>query len=197
LTRYLGRHLMVKGKYVDAILSGRKTTTIRMGIVRPRYREIMIHGGGRPVAKAIITGVRYKKVSQLTLEDAVKDGFSSLDELLSELREAYGRVDPGDTVTIIEFRVEQRLEGLEQGKPYMGLEPVDVARLALRYLGDKLGPQEREILLELTRSGSIRAAALRKYGDLGKRHLVRRVLKKALKMLVSEGVLSPSGGQHI
>ncbi len=191
VARYLGRHLMIKGKYVDAILSGRKKTTIRIGVVKPRYREIIIHGGGRPVAKAVITGVRYKKVCELSVEDAVRDGFNSLEELLEELREAYGDIRPQDTVTIIEFRVTRSLGDLEPQKPYLGLDPVDVARLALRYLEDRLTADERRILLELTRSGSIRAAALRIYGDLGKRYLIRRALRKALRLLVREGVLKP------
>ncbi|HIP57564.1 MAG TPA: ASCH domain-containing protein, partial [Ignisphaera aggregans] len=30
---YLRRHIMVKGRFVDLILSGKKTTTIRLGRV--------------------------------------------------------------------------------------------------------------------------------------------------------------------
>jgi hypothetical protein len=31
--KFLGRHLMVKGEYVDDILKGRKRATIRLGLV--------------------------------------------------------------------------------------------------------------------------------------------------------------------
>ncbi|HIC98413.1 MAG TPA: ASCH domain-containing protein, partial [Pyrodictiaceae archaeon] len=39
--KFLGRHLMVKGEYVDNILSGKKRATIRLGIVKLRYKELI------------------------------------------------------------------------------------------------------------------------------------------------------------
>ena len=198
MARYLGRHLMVKGKYVDAIVGGFKKTTIRLGVVKPRYREVIIHGGGKPVAKAAIVSVRYKKLRELTEEDALKDGFKTLEELMRELEDAYGRLNPDDTVTIIEFKITERFSELDASKPYMGLEPVDIARLALRYLAHRLPQGDKEILLELTRSNSIRAVALKKYGDIGKRYLIRRTLRRALTALIREGVLKvEDNGKHI
>ncbi|RLE89356.1 MAG: ASCH domain-containing protein, partial [Thermoprotei archaeon] len=69
---------MVKGEYVDLILKGVKRTTIRLGIIKPKYNKIMIHGGGKPIALAKITNVEYKRINELTDEDARKDGFPSL-----------------------------------------------------------------------------------------------------------------------
>ncbi|MEB3787346.1 MAG: ASCH domain-containing protein, partial [Desulfurococcales archaeon] len=60
--QWLGRHLMLKGEYAELLLSGRKRATIRLGVVRPKYREVIIHGGGRPRAKAVIEGVEVKRV---------------------------------------------------------------------------------------------------------------------------------------
>ncbi len=187
--KYLGRHLMVKGEYVDKILKGIKRATIRLGIVRPRYNEIIIHGGGRPVAKVRITKVKYKRLNELTEEDAKMDGFNSLEELLQHLRKAYGNVSSNDIVTIIEFEVLKRLDEVEVTHPYMGLEPADVARIALRYLRGELSENEVKILLDLTRTNSIRKTAINFYGTIEKRYLIRRVLKKALRLLVSKGVI--------
>lgn len=186
--QYLGRHLMVKGEYAEKILEGAKTTTIRLGRVRTRYDEIIIHSGGRPIAKAVITSVRYKRVRDLTDEDARKDGFGSREELIEALRKAYGDVGPDSMVTIIEFRVSKRFDELETENPYMGLDPADLARLALRYLRG-LGEEERRVLMDLTRTNSIRATSIRLYGSLGKRWVVRRILRRALRALREKGIL--------
>ncbi len=192
--KFLGRHLMLKGEYVDDILSGRKRATIRLGIVKLKHNELIVHGGGRPVAKIRVTNVRYKKVSELTDEDAAIDGFRSKEELLEALRRAYGEVRPDDYVTIIEFEVVQRLDQLPVQDPYMGLEPADIARLALRYLPEEFSEEDKRILMELTRSNSIRAVAYRLYRDLGKRWRVRRVLRRALRLLVERGYLKAKPG---
>ncbi len=192
--KFLGRHLMVKGEYVDDILSGRKKATIRLGIVKLRYNELIVHGGGRPVAKIRVTRVRYKKVSELTDEDAVLDGFNSLDELLRELKKNYGDVKPDDYVTIIEFEVVQDLTSLEPQDPYLGLRPADVARLGLRYLRDMLSDEDVKVLTELTRTDSIRATAINLYGDLGKRWRVRRVLRRVLRELLRRGLIGKRKG---
>ncbi len=185
---------MVKGRYVELILEGRKTATIRYGIVKPRYRELIVHGGGRPVAKIEITGIRYKRVRELSDEDAIKDGFSSRNELLKELKKVYEGISGDDWVTVIEFRLIQRLDQLPVQDPYMGLSPADVARLGLRYLSSRLSDEEKKILLDLTRTESIRATAYRLYGSIDKRYRVRRVLRRVLDMLKKEGLIKTNGG---
>jgi len=180
---------MVKGEYVDDILSGRKKATIRLGIVKLRYKELIVHGGGRPIAKVRVTNVRYKRVVELTDEDAKLDGFKNKEELLEALRKAYGEIKPNDYVTIIEFEVIQDLSKLEPQHPYLGLEPADVARLALRYLKDRMTKEEIDVLTDLTRTNSIRATAVRLFGDLSKRWRVRKVLRKALRLLLQEGYI--------
>ncbi len=187
---YLRRHIMVKGEFVDLILSGRKTSTIRLGKVVPRYDEVIIHGGGRPVAKAKITKVVYKKVSELTDEDARKDGYSSVEELLRDLEKIYGRkISPNDVVTIIEFQVTQRFTDLNPEDVYLGLSPLDVARIALRYLRKELSQDEIKILDALLRYGSIREASLKLFKSLSKRWIIRKVLRKCLRILVEKGIL--------
>ncbi len=191
--KFLGRHLMVKGEYVDDILSGRKRATIRLGKVKVKYDELIVHGGGRPVAKVKVTNVVYKKVKELTDEDARKDGFRGLSELLEALKKVYGDIKPDDTVTIIEFDVIQNLSELEPQDPYLGLSPADIARLALRYLQDMLSDEEKKILRDLTITNSIRSTAIRLFGSIERRWRVRRVLRRSLNELLRRGLIKPRG----
>lgn len=186
---------MVKGKYVEDILSGRKTATIRRGIVKPKYKEIIVHGAGRPVAKISVERVYYKRVYELTDEDAVKDGFSCREELMKELRKVYPDIKDDEWVTIIEFKVTQRLDHLETEDPYFGLTPADIARIALRYLKNEVDEKDREILLDLTRTNSIRSTAVRLFGTLDKRYIVRKVLRKTLNKLIEKGVIKIEKGK--
>ncbi len=188
---FLGRHLMVKGRFADLILSGRKKTTIRLGHVIPRYDEIIIHGHGRPLCKARIKGVTYKKVRELTEDDALRDGFNSLAELIKALRDAYGPISPDTEVTIIEFDVDKVFTELDYRDPYMGLNPVDIARLGLRYLRKELPESDVRVLEEVTRRGSLREATLKLYGSLSlkARRSVRRVIRRVLRTLIERGLL--------
>ncbi len=188
--KFLGRHLMVKGEYVDDILKGRKRATIRLGLVKVKYDELIVHGGGRPVAKVKVKSVRYKRVRELNDEDARLDGFRSREELLDALRKAYGDIKPDDYVTIIEFDVVQDLTSLEPQDPYLGLEPADIARLGLRYLSDQLSDEEKKVLKDLTSTNSIRATAVRLYGSIERRWRVRKVLRKVLNELLRRGLIS-------
>jgi hypothetical protein len=187
---FLRRHLMVRGEFVKPILEGVKKATIRLGIVVPKYDEIIIHGGGRPIAKARITEVIHKKVSELTDSDAALDGFSSREELIEALKNVYGRVSPDDVVTIIKFEVIQRLDEVKSDDIYCGLNPSDMARIYLRYLRESAGEEEGRILELLSRGLSIREVAKKLYGSPEKRFRVRRAVRKALRELISRGILS-------
>jgi hypothetical protein len=79
MTIYIRGHIMVKKEFAELILKGVKTTTIRLGKVVPRSREIIIHSGGRPIAKAIIESIEYKKVKELTVEEANSDGYERME----------------------------------------------------------------------------------------------------------------------
>lgn len=187
--KFLGRHLMLKGVFVEKLLSGEKRATIRKGVYKPRYKEVIIHAGGRPVAKARITRVYYKKFRELGEYEAKIEGFKSLDELIKSLRDMYGEIREDDYVTIIEFEVIQRLDNLPVEDKYYGLKPSDIARIALRYLEKELGEIDRKILLDLTRTNSIRKTAINIFHDLNKRGIVRRTIRRALNALVERGLL--------
>jgi len=187
---FLRRHIMVKGRFVDLILNGRKKSTIRLGRVVPRYDEVIIHGGGRPIAKAKIVRVVYKRVKELTDEDAKKDGYANVDELVKDLEKVYGRkISPDDVVTIIEFEVVKTFTDLNPEDVYLGLNPVDIARIAHRYLRNELSKEDLTVLDAVMRYRSIREASLKLFGTLSKRWIIRKVLRKCLRRLVEKGIL--------
>lgn len=86
----LGRHLMLKRDYLERLLSGEKRVTLRLGVVVPTSRKVYLHSDGRIVAEAEIEGVVYKRVEELTDEDAREDGFANREELIRELKRFYG-----------------------------------------------------------------------------------------------------------
>lgn len=187
--KFIGRHLMLKGIYIEKLLSGEKKATIRRGIYRPKYEEIIIHAGGRPIAKARITRVYYKKLRELSEYEARIEGYDNIDHLKKELREVYGPIREDEYFTIIEFEVIQRLDNLPGEDPYYGLNPSDIARITLRYLGNELSNIERKILSDLTRTNSIRKTAINVFNDLNKRVIVRKTLRKALRLLKEKNLI--------
>jgi len=187
--KYIGRSLMIRGKYAKKILEGIKRTTIRRGIVRPKYDEVIIHSGGRPICRAKIIRVDHKKLKDLTDYDAVKDGFGDLLELLEELDRLYGEINPNEWITIIEFKVVERISELEGRHPYLGLKPVEIAELSLKYLGEELDSKEQKIFVELVKSRSLRKVAKKLYGSPLNRKEIRRSLKRALKMLIDRRII--------
>ena len=177
---------MLKSKYLDKLGNGR-FTTIRLGIIRPKYREVFIHSGGMVVAKARIINVLYKRISELTDEDAVVDGFTSRDALIDELREIYGNISNSDWVTILTLEVTRLIGRKDDGS--VGLSPVDIARLALRY-NVPMNEEERRILQELVNEGSVRKAAIKLFNSIKGRFIIRRVVRKALKHLIRMGIIT-------
>ncbi|MGC9111818.1 ASCH domain-containing protein [Acidilobus sp.] len=108
--------LTVKKKYLKLILSGRKTSTIRLGNLQVRGRYLKVVTSGRPVAVVRVEEVIHKKVKDLTDEDAELDGFSGLAELFRELRSIYGDFMLDDDITIIRFSLVRTIEGSEAGR---------------------------------------------------------------------------------
>jgi hypothetical protein len=190
MVTYIRGHIMVKKEFVEMILKGVKTATIRLGKVVPRSREIIIHGGGRPIAKALIEKVEYKRVKELTAEDASNDGYGSVEELIKALGELYKtRIREDDIVTVIRFRVVKKFTDIDLNNTYLGFEPIDIAKLASRYLTEELSEEEKEIVNVILRYKSIRLATIKLFGSLNKRRIVRRVLKVLLARLIEKGVI--------
>jgi len=100
------RRIYFKEEFKEDILSGRKKSTIRLNSDVKVGEVVEVVAGGDHVGYAIITGVKVKKVSQLTDEDALADGFSSREELLRALKRIYGRAIGGSTeVKVVTFKL--------------------------------------------------------------------------------------------
>lgn len=111
------RHLfMLNDEYFSWLIEGRKTTTIRFqrdGVdvpgrcCVPIYRTFGVHPGSIALygGLAIIHGVRVLKYSELTHDDALRDGFESLEDLRLALRVIYGEVDSSAFVTVYSIQV--------------------------------------------------------------------------------------------
>jgi len=131
------KFMLIDSTYKSRILRGDKVTTIRYGSyeVRPGGEVyLVITPSDTAVAKVRITGVRKKKVRELTNEDAKLDGFSDVKELLRELNRIYGELYGDDEVTIIGFEVVKRFDEGIPLKWLKGLnyrEPAEIARLYL------------------------------------------------------------------
>lgn len=122
--RIYTKRLSFRGHWVAPILAGTKTSTIRRPAKRlPEYNEfvdLITRYDSAPFARAVITSVRDVTADQLTEEDAARDGFASLAELVERLaewdaaltareREFYGRelLDPAPLVwRILTFELE-------------------------------------------------------------------------------------------
>ena len=92
--------------YVDAIMEGKKVTTIRKGIKRyPVGRVVELTADSRPFATARIEKVVVKRVKELTDSDAKLDGFESRDELIEALKRIYGSIRNEEFVTVVHFTV--------------------------------------------------------------------------------------------
>jgi len=91
-------------EYVEAIIEGKKITTIRKGIKRyPVGRIVELTVDNKPFAKARVDKVVVKRVRELTDEDAKKDGFDNREELIEALKRIYGSIKDSEFVTIVHF----------------------------------------------------------------------------------------------
>lgn len=179
------KHLMFSKKYLDKLLKGEKLATIRLRDVglKPGDRFFM-HSGGYVLGIAEVTDISKKRLRELTLEDALRDGFKSLEELLAVVKEHYPRIKENTVVHIIGFKWIKRFERpiSSEELPWKGTVNItEIAKEALNKLNN-LTDEERRILLYVANEGSIRKAALR-LGDLKLRPVVRGVLRKVYHMM--------------
>ncbi len=176
LRRVTVGHLSFKKEYVDKILKGLKTTTIRLGIITPKRPELIIYSDGKAVAKVFVESIRYLRVKDLTDKDARLDGFRNKRELIESLSKHYPGLSPNDWVTIIKFRIlkkfkERKVKGINEG---------EIAKLGLAYNLAK-NKEEYRILAAIATTGSIDGAyemLNRRYSKSDMKKLLLRILKE-------------------
>ncbi|MGB9729411.1 MAG: ASCH domain-containing protein [Thermoprotei archaeon] len=99
------KSLKFKSEFKDQIISGKKTTTIRLNKDFDEGDEVNIIIGNEIIGKAIITRIANTTLDKLTDKDAIKDGFRNKTELISTLKEIYGNKIKNHTLYIIEFNL--------------------------------------------------------------------------------------------
>lgn len=104
--------------FLDRLRRGRKRSTIRYrkgAIELPSFKRLPLYetqdyGVGdrsKPTAVVEISSIRYQIFGELTEQDAVTDGFSSLQEMRRELTEIYKDLKDNEWVTIYSIELKE------------------------------------------------------------------------------------------
>jgi hypothetical protein len=98
-------HSSIKVSAADLNLAkiGRKTCTIRLGTLKVSNEFVNLISGKNALRVRILSVETDKCFRDLGDEHAKREGFSSLNELRSDLENYYGNVEPAQPVTIINF----------------------------------------------------------------------------------------------
>lgn len=186
----LGKILRFKAKYLRQLLFEGKKTTIRKGIVTPKTPAVYLESDGKIYGEATIKGVRFTKLSELTDEDALRDGFESRKELVKALQEIYPELSEDDWVTIISFSDVTRYsspvtrEALREARRHEK-DFARIARLALAY-GLVETFEEQRILASLQVTGDVKKTAK----ELGTSpRYIKLILGKIIKRLKERGLM--------
>jgi Uncharacterized conserved protein len=185
------KHLMFSRLYLDKLIKGEKSLTVRAKKPNLKPGDIaLVHSQGMILGKVRILGVRAKRLREISEEEATQDGFRSVDELKAALRKHYPHLKDDDYVYVVKFewveRYDPPLAEEAHSWPY-ALTPAEVAQLALSS-GIALSEEDREILDLLAREKSIRRAAI-KLGGLSLRTFVRGVVRRVALELEIRGLL--------
>jgi hypothetical protein len=186
------KHLQFLGKYVEDIINGKKSITIRLSKANLRIGDIFIlHAGGKVIGKFKVKNIYTKKLYQITDEEAQRDGYKNKEELLEDLKRIYKNINLNKEVAIIEFEpIEIFKEKISSEEFAWGSKKVDIielAKLILQY-DDKLTEKHRKLLNLLIEKKSIRKASL-VLGGLNKRNLFRKILREGYKRLKEKGII--------
>lgn len=180
------KFMLIDEAYKSRILRGEKTTTIRFGEYEAKPGSevyLVITPSDTAVAKVKITKVRKKKVKELTNQDAKKDGFRDVKELVGALNKIYGELHGDDEVTVIEFEVVEKFESGIPLKWLKGLNYRNPEEIAKLYIENNLKDSpDVDLIIRKVYSEGLKEA-VRRYGP--KR--VRDALLKAYHKLYADG----------
>ncbi len=103
------KRLLFKKEFAPRIVSGSKTSTIRLRSDLRVGDEVEVIAGGVRLGTAKIESIEVKKVRELTDEDARTDGFSNREQLVRTLKRLYrGRgLSEATEVKLIRFRLKE------------------------------------------------------------------------------------------
>ena len=89
-------------EYLDLLLTGKKNTTVRLGIQIYSLGLVELTDGSRSISRDIGRLV-VTSLGRLSQQDAANDGFASTDELLQALRRFYPEITPESVITVVHF----------------------------------------------------------------------------------------------
>ena len=118
LVVFVRSELPLFADFLERLRKGRKATTIRYrkgAVELPSFKELPLYetpdyGVGdrsKVTAWVEITGIRYQVFGELTEQDAVADGFDSLEDMRRELRTIYPKLQDDEWVTIYSIGLKQ------------------------------------------------------------------------------------------
>ena len=94
--------------YKERILSGKKSSTVRLRSTLKKGEIVDIVIGGERIGKAKILSVRKVLVRDLTNKDAMRDGFRDKRSLLKALKRHYSNITEDSMVYLISFDILER-----------------------------------------------------------------------------------------
>jgi excisionase family DNA binding protein len=95
--------LSISVKYLPAVRSGQKRSTIRKGRLKFNRGLLLLTAKTGDFVSVSVTEVKHTRFRCLTEEDALKDGFTSLTDLQRALLEHYPEISMDGWVTIVSF----------------------------------------------------------------------------------------------
>ncbi len=102
------KYLNFSEDFMEKIKKGEKRATLRLGIKDYSPGEIvMVRCGAIDIGLAEIEEVHIKKFREISEEDAIIDGFSTLRELKDALSKFYGNILPETIFTQIKFKLRE------------------------------------------------------------------------------------------
>lgn len=90
---------------MSLLRSGKKRCTVRIGIIDVNGKHLYATDGKQRVRIRVSEVDNHRVYRELTSQDALDEGFSSLEELQKDLSVYYGTIDPEQPVTVIRFDV--------------------------------------------------------------------------------------------
>ena len=98
--------MLFKKRMIEKILRGEKTRTIRpVGYYKVGRTYLIQERPGVNWGRILVLRKVPKKLGELTEEDVILDGFSSLEEFRREWRRMYRSLDPEQLVWLYDFKV--------------------------------------------------------------------------------------------
>ncbi len=94
--------LKLAPQYTQNILLKKKCTTIRKGRRKIKCGPLILSTEKDSIL-VCVTGVQYKKLSNLNESEAIDDGYESIQDLKQDLQKFYPNLKDSNFVTIIKF----------------------------------------------------------------------------------------------